>query len=212
MDNRQRRLQRKINKILDDIELWFYLWEEDINDLVEIYKRDKVEDIYKSSTYSQFRKEVSNVTKHYFTQINKILRQELNSTAYNTKTVWCVDGKSLDDRLAIHKAQMIANITKALIEYTATGVNNLNKYMKAHKYAMQRLVNTEARAKETIEVLAKAKADGYKYVEIVEMMDDKTCDYCIEMNGKIVPVNKAQVGINVNPFHPNCRGHIIPYK
>lgn len=208
MDNRQR---RKLQQLLEDIELYLYMFEDEITLIVDKYKQDNVGSIYQGSTYPKFKKEVKKAVNNYFKQIDKTL-QNISNSAYNLDTVWCSDGKSLKQRLAIHKAQMIANINKALIIKSATGVDNIPKVFKAHKNIMIRLFNTEMQAANTLRILAEAKADGYQYIIYYTQGDGKVCEICEALKGNIIPISEAQLGVNVPPMHPNCRCYIEPIK
>lgn len=55
------------------------------------------------------------------------------------------------------------------------------------------------------------KASGIKMYQLLVAMDDKTCEKCKKLNGKIFKVSGAKVGINVPPFHTGCRCTTIAY-
>lgn len=51
---------------------------------------------------------------------------------------------------------------------------------------------------------AKLLKDGYgKFYRIYSMNDEKTCSCCTDFNGKLLPINKAVIGVNYPPFI-NC--------
>lgn len=35
--------------------------------------------------------------------------------------------------------------------------------------------------------------------------DDRTCKFCAPLDGRIIPISEALVGVNYPPIHPNCR-------
>jgi len=54
---------------------------------------------------------------------------------------------------------------------------------------------------------AKANADVVAEMEQVEVLDDRTCDECEELNGRMVAVGETD---DVLPVHLNCRGTWVP--
>ena len=42
-------------------------------------------------------------------------------------------------------------------------------------------------------------------------LDNRTSDACQELDGKVIAVSKAVVGLNYPPLHPYCRSTTIPY-
>ena len=51
---------------------------------------------------------------------------------------------------------------------------------------------------------------GVKYYEYVAVIDKRTSDVCLEMDGKVFEVKDSEVGVNTPPLHPNCRSTTIP--
>lgn len=54
-------------------------------------------------------------------------------------------------------------------------------------------------------------ADGVEKYQILATLDNKTCDICGELDGKIFLVKDAVIGLNSPPFHQGCRCTTIPY-
>ena len=52
--------------------------------------------------------------------------------------------------------------------------------------------------------------DVEKYI-IVESLDELTCPLCGDMDGKIFPMSKWEMGVTAPIFHPRCRGTTAPY-
>lgn len=78
-------------------------------------------------------------------------------------------------------------------------------------YQAERLVRTE-----TNYAMNQAHLQGYKDSEVVDQyeilayIDKRTSKICKQMDRKMFPLSKAQVGVNYPPFHPNCRTTVIP--
>lgn len=52
---------------------------------------------------------------------------------------------------------------------------------------------------------------GVTQYQILTALDSRTCDDCADYEGKLIDVNDVIEGINIPPFHPNCRCTTIPY-
>ena len=62
----------------------------------------------------------------------------------------------------------------------------------------------------------KASIDAYKglgvdKIQVLGTLDRVTCEKCGSFDGKIFEIDKAQQGLNIPPFHPNCRCTTTPY-
>ncbi len=55
------------------------------------------------------------------------------------------------------------------------------------------------------------KEDGVPKYEILATLDNKTCDICGELDGKIFLVEDAIIGLNFPPFHQGCRCTTVPH-
>ena len=55
------------------------------------------------------------------------------------------------------------------------------------------------------------KTAGIEKYQILTAIDDRTCEECKKLDGKIFKVSEAKSGINVPPFHPGCRCTTIAY-
>ena len=72
-----------------------------------------------------------------------------------------------------------------------------------------RIARTELSYIQNQATLDKYNEAGVKKYEILAAHDARTCDICSEMNGKIFELSKAQAGVNMPPFHPNCRCAVL---
>lgn len=77
-------------------------------------------------------------------------------------------------------------------------------------YHLDTIVRTEADAADVDGTIEASKAAGVEFVRLVEILDDRTCTKCRAKNGRIIEVSRARRGITIPPFHPNCRGKIVP--
>ena len=49
------------------------------------------------------------------------------------------------------------------------------------------------------------RRSGYRYYRIIAENDSRLCSVCREQDGNIYSVLEARAGVNLPPFHPNCR-------
>lgn len=69
-----------------------------------------------------------------------------------------------------------------------------------------RLVRTELQHTVIQGQIQRYKDNGYKELEIVTADDERTCEKCSALDGKIVPIDSDMV----SPFHSRCRCDMIP--
>lgn len=81
----------------------------------------------------------------------------------------------------------------------------LRKHVDASCYDAERLMRTEMCRVQIGTQLESYKANDYGKLVIIPEHDARSCDYCEEQDGVVVEVAKAVPGVNVPPFHPNCR-------
>lgn len=135
---------------------------------------------------------------------------------YVANQVWCADGKSWSQRVWDNINDLQQTLNDGLIDCVATG----KKTTELKKQLMERfnvsygrantLVRTEITNIETQAALDRYKAYGSKQVQILVDADDRTCDSCAGKQKQFVDIDKAESGVNVPPFHPNCRCCVIP--
>ena len=78
-------------------------------------------------------------------------------------------------------------------------------------YEAYRLLYNEAAHVSEQAKLAAYEEDGIEELEIVTTLDSKTCGDCGPRDGKTVKVKDAVEGVNIPPFHVNCRCSTAPY-
>lgn len=87
----------------------------------------------------------------------------------------------------------------------------LAKKMDTSKSNAKRLIVTEAARMDTEGKLAYYRSTGVKELINIATLDMRTSDICIHIDGTIVPIDEARIGLNVPPFHPWCRTVVSPH-
>ena len=77
-------------------------------------------------------------------------------------------------------------------------------------YSLTSLLRTESDTAQAEASISTYKAAGVTKYEYCAMKDDKTCDRCKELDGKIFKVSEKQPGVNFPRIHRNCRCYILP--
>ena len=128
------------------------------------------------------------------------------------KTDWLGDGSNYSDTIWKNKSQLIVELKKELVNSVITG-QSIDKFSKQLQsrfsdvefWKCKRLVRTEMAHMQLQSTLDKYKEAGIKKYKILATMDARTCEYCADMNDKEFDIDKAEWGVNIPPFHPNCR-------
>lgn len=89
--------------------------------------------------------------------------------------------------------------------------DKLAKRMDTSKSNAKRLIMTESARMENEGLLSYYQRIGAKQLIFVATLDMKTSEICRAMDGQIIPVEEARIGLNVPPLHPYCRSVISPY-
>lgn len=130
---------------------------------------------------------------------------------------WAVDGKNFSDRLWENKTKLINNMHNSLSRMCITGeapdraIAEISKQMGVSKAQAGRVVMTESAV-----FANKARQDcmealDVEQFEVVETLDNHTCELCGGMDGKHFRMTDFEIGVTAPPFHPNCRGCTCPY-
>ena len=130
---------------------------------------------------------------------------------------WTSDGKTFSNRIWERGDKLTntlrTNLTQSIIrgDDLKTVSKNIDNIMNAGYKNAVRLVRTEVNAIHNSARIDTLKDFDVEEVEINAKLDSRTSDICMDMNGKVVRLTDAKVGITIPPFHPNCRSVIIPY-
>lgn len=130
---------------------------------------------------------------------------------------WTADMHTFSDRIWLDKDGLLDEVYKQLTRNVLLGrgpdkaISAIAKRFDTSKYNAGRLVMTES-------AYVAAEADRYVYqglgveqFEVDAALDGKTCGVCGDMDGRHFPRSEYQPGLNVPPFHPNCRCTTVPY-
>lgn len=144
-----------------------------------------------------------------------------NETDINTQAIkeivnYPYAGRQFSDRVWVNKDKLINYIENDLTTGLIRGLSiqkmsqQLMNRLEVLYYEAERLVRTETNYIQNQAHLNGYDAAGQKRYKISAHLDARTSDICMKQNGRIYYLKDAQVGVNMSPFHPNCRSRIIP--
>ena len=132
------------------------------------------------------------------------------------KVPWCQDGKTYSDRLYGHVAQFQQKLAFVLEEGITNGkgldwmMDSWRKLTGSTAYDTARLLKTE-----TMAMWSQATKDAYLEMGIkyVEILGDAVCGgICLDYVGEAIPLEEAQIGDLLPPYHPNCACSFVAYE
>ena len=144
-----------------------------------------------------------------------------NDTNINTDAIkeiinYPYAGRQFSDRVWSNKEKLLNYIENDLTTGLIRGLSiqkmskQLMDKLEVLYYEAERLVRTETNYIQNQAHLNGYDRAGQKRYKISAHLDSRTSDICKSQDGKIYYLKDAQTGINMPPFHPNCRSRIIP--
>lgn len=143
------------------------------------------------------------VTKEYFDWI--------------AKKPWTSDGKTFSDRIWKDQKTLVDELYKEFTVSATRGSNlkeaarRMSRKMDVSYKKCLRLLNTEDSFfsnKAVMDAYQNTTAEEYM---ILATLDKRTCNICGDQDTKHYKIKDAKVGVNMPPFHPNCRCTTVVY-
>ena len=132
--------------------------------------------------------------------------------------IWCADGKHWSSRIWTHKDELANKVRNGIVDCISRGVSKdeltkeLMRIYGTEFYKADRIARTELSYVQNQSTLNRYKEMGVEKYKILSAHDGRTCDKCADLDGKIFPIDKAEIGVNFPPFHSNCRDTILAVK
>ena len=132
--------------------------------------------------------------------------------------IWCADGKHWSSRIWTHKDELANKLRNGIVDCISRGVSKdeltkeLMRIYGTEYYKADRIARTELSYVQNQSTLNRYKEMGVEKYKILSTHDGRTCDKCADLDGKIFPIDKAEIGVNFPPFHSNCRDTILAVK
>lgn len=143
----------------------------------------------------------------------------LNERAIKTAITYPWSGAMFSDNIWENKRLLIKNLKKTITQGLIKGksykdmAKDLNKSMNTGMFNASRVIRTE-----TATVVNTATGDGYeeamgsegKYI-IIATLDRRTSSICQKQDQKVYLLKDRKIGVNMSPFHVNCRSTMSIY-
>ena len=160
-------------------------------------------------TDSNYRAQYSN-NEEAFARVDKDKIQNL------LKENWSGNG-NFSELIWKDREKLVNALDDIVIRGLATGqsydkmAEALAKRMDTTKSNAKRLIMTESARMENEGLLAYYNRIGVKNLIFVATLDLRTSEICRAMDGTIIPIEEAKLGLNVPPLHPYCRSVLSPH-
>lgn len=231
----ERQVQKQYIKIAKDLELKLRVLYQNIQDdgeplLSHLYQYNRYYDLLNTIQndlvkLGQYEKRVleDNLTKLYIDNANIISNYGNNFKPFINearvreiiKENWGGRAKNWSDSIWGSTKEIAERIRTDMVDIITTGKSYkeislaISKDFGVKYHEAQRLIRTEM-ARTSIESTINSYTQaGIQKVRVITAEDERTCDECVSHDGAIIPLLEVQVGINVPPFHPNCRCDIV---
>lgn len=165
-----------------------------------------LEKIYANANYyAQYTNNEEAFAKVDQDKIKRLLEEDWSGGGNFSQNIWK------------NKEQLVQALDDIVIRGLAVGesydkmADKLSKRMDTSKSNARRLIMTESARMDNEGLLSYYKETDVKNLIFVATLDMRTSDICKAMDGEIIPIDKAQIGLNVPPMHPYCRSVISPY-
>lgn len=160
-------------------------------------------------TDSNYRAQYSN-NEEAFAKVDKQKIQNLLNENWS-------GGGNFSELIWKDREKLVKALDDIVMKGLATGDNydkmsdKLAKRMDTSKSNAKRLIMTESARMENEGLLSYYQRIGAKQLIFVATLDMKTSEICRAMDGTIIPIEEAKIGLNVPPLHPYCRSVISPH-
>lgn len=127
------------------------------------------------------------------------------------KKPWTTDGKTFSQKIWTNQERLINEMSREFVVSATRGANikesakRLSQRMDIDYKRCVRLLNTEDSFFSNQAVLEAYKNTTSEQYRILATLDSRTCDVCGSVDLKVFNIKDAKAGINLPPFHPNCR-------
>ena len=134
------------------------------------------------------------------------------------RTPWTIDGRTFSDRIWMNqeklKEMLRTKMTQAIIrgDNPSVMVDELVREFGISRSQAERLVMTESAYFRLCGELEAYKDNGVGRIEIVATLDSTTCAACGELDGNLIAMEDAEIGVTLPIFHPNCRCTTAPNR
>ncbi|WP_231122281.1 minor capsid protein [Lactiplantibacillus pentosus] len=128
------------------------------------------------------------------------------------------EGKNYSQRIWHNTDKLAERLSELFTAQQMSGMRErdmrqaLMKEFGTNAFNTRRLIRTEANYFHNKVKLDEWKRRGVKQYQLVAVLDMRTSTICRDIDGNVYEVDRASVGVNYPPLHPNCRTVAILYR
>lgn len=118
----------------------------------------------------------------------------------------------LEEDFEYYEAKLFSNIKTAMIREFEIGdvIDELDNLIGSFGKTEQALGITESTTINSFARKEIMKAKGAKKYRFYAREDERTCEHCGALHGKVFPIAQFEVGVTASPIHPRCRCWEVP--
>lgn len=130
---------------------------------------------------------------------------------------WTADGKTFSARIWEDRDRLIGELDKEISQMLMRGeapdraIANIAKKFNTSKTNAGRLIMTESAYFASAGQKDAFRELGVQDYEFVATLDEKTCEICGGLDGKVAPMSAFVAGSTAPPLHAHCRCTTVPY-
>ena len=160
---------------------------------------------------SQFRDFLTGVIKYEsdFFDVGLDIDKLLSKSWGQDDLTWL---ERLKEDFEYYEAKLFSNIKTAMIrEFDIDDViEELDNLIGSFGRTEEALGITESTTINSFARNEVMKAKGAKKYRFYAREDERTCEYCGALHGKVFPIAQFEVGVTASPIHPRCRCWEVP--
>ena len=156
----------------------------------------------------------ANIINQYGNVFTPFLDKEKIKEVVNKN--WGGRAKNWSDSIWSNTREVAERIRQDMMDIITTGKSYkeigaaLANDMGVRYHQAERLIRTESARVAIQSSINTYSSIGIDKVRVITAHDDRVCsEKCEEHKGDIIPIKQIEVGVNVPPFHPNCRCDIV---
>lgn len=158
--------------------------------------------------FRKFLTEVIELESEFFdvdVDVEKLLKKSWGDDDLN----WL---ERLEEDFEYYEAKLFSNIKAAMIrEFEIDDViDELEKLIGSFGKTEEALGITESTTINSLGRKEIMKFKGAKRYRFYAREDERTCEHCGALHGKVFPIAQFEIGVTASPIHPRCRCWEVP--
>lgn len=133
----------------------------------------------------------------------------LEKTWGNDESYW---SDRLNENWNNYEARLLSEIKTSMIRNESIGdfIDTLDHFVDYMENDNERLAITEATAIGSFVRQMLMKFKGAKRYRFYAREDERTCEHCGALHGKVFLTSQFEIGVTASPIHPRCRCWEVP--